>query len=77
MSKWLNVFLNILIGLSVGALLVYSAYQFWDYTAHPELYLPYPAPWYLGIQIYGTLTAVFLAVVLGAKRLLNKKPGQS
>ena len=75
--KALDFILNIVMVLSVGLLFCYGVYRFWDYKTHPELYIPYSAPWYLPVQIYGILTAVILVVLFAIKSGVRKKLNQS
>lgn len=61
-NKW-NIILNIMSGLCIGAFLVYVIYMFWDYSAHPNLYIVQSAPWYTGIFVYGILTIIVLGII--------------
>lgn len=70
MLKKLNVMLNILIGSVVGVFAGQAAFVRWDYTAHPDLYAMYSAPWYTGILAAGVVDAAILLVLLAAKAIV-------
>lgn len=73
MRRKINNFLNVLIGVSVGAFVGHSAYIIYDYKAHPGLYAMQSAPWYTSIQMYGIFCAVVVGVAVIAKIIIRKK----
>ncbi len=75
--KTLEIILNIVMGLCVVLFLGCSVYRAWDYKTHYDRYVGDSAPWYLGIQIYGLLTAIILVVLLVIKLGVRKKLKQS
>ncbi len=73
MLKKLNNFLNVLIGVNVGVFVGHSAYIFFDYKAHPDLYAMQSAPWYSSIFVYGIFAVVVLVVAAIIKLIIRKK----
>jgi len=73
MLKKLNDSLNTFMGASCGLFLGKSAYVFWDYKTHPDLYAICSTPWYTSIQVYGAATAVVLLICIVVKVLIRKK----
>ena len=71
--KKLNHVLNIIIGAFVGVFGGYAIYVFWDYNAHPQLYVANSAPWYTGLLVYGICTLGVVVVCLVVKAVIRYK----
>lgn len=71
--KKLYDFLWIAVCSCVGVFIGSSAYTFWDYRAHPDLYAMQSAPWYLSIQTRAVFTAAAVAVLLLLRWLVRQR----
>lgn len=65
--------LKIALWCSIGVFVGDCLFQYYDYKSHPELYEVESAPWYLGIEIYGIITVVIVAVILILMRIIKDK----
>lgn len=72
MKKLYN-FLNTAIWCCFGIFLGSSAYQWFHYRAHPDLYAIQSAPWYLSIQIRAVSTAIVVSVLLLARWAVRRR----
>lgn len=73
MLKRLNYISNIIIFFLVGANIVGGIYQYMCYKNNPRLYTMQSAPWYTGILIDASITAIFILGVLIIKMIIRRK----
>lgn len=79
-KKWLTVkkILNIVTGVSVGALIGRVLWVFVDYKTHPDLYASYSAPWYTAILValifWGIVILLEVAALLFVRYKLSQGP---
>lgn len=76
MLKRVNQIISIIMGGIIAVCLGYCIWQYWDYKTHVTEYISYSAPWYTGIQIYGTAALLALAVCVIFKLIIRKKMKQ-
>ena len=72
MPEKLNHILNIVIGLFIGVFAGHSAYVFWDYKTHPDLYVIQSAPWYTSLLVCGAFVTVLLIAAVIVKLIIQK-----
>lgn len=60
--KQLHVFLKCFIFVELGSCVARSLGDYLDYLRYPELYAMRSAPWYTGILIRVSLTAIVIAL---------------
>lgn len=79
-KKWLKVkkILNIITGVSVGALIGRVLWVFVDYKMHPEIYAANSAPWYTAILValafWGIVILIEAAALLFVRYKLSQGP---
>ena len=79
-KKWLTVkkILNIVTGVSVGALIGRVLWVFVDYKMNPEIYAAYSAPWYTAIIValifWGIVILLEVAALLFVHYKLSQGP---
>ncbi len=71
--KKLYQILRILLWCLIGVFTGSSIYQYYDYTKHPDLYVLTSAPWYLSIQISGTITFIAVLLILCVMWVVKRK----
>lgn len=71
--KKLYSILKIMLWCFVGVFVGSSIYQYYDYKTHSGLYEIQSAPWYLSVLIRGAFTAIIVAVIFIAMRIIKKK----
>ena len=80
LKKWLVVkkILNIVTGVSVGALIGRVLWVFVDYKINPEIYVSYSAPWYTAIIValvfWGIVILLEVAALLFVRYKLSQGP---
>lgn len=62
-----------LIGGFWGSFIGHGIYIYWDFRAHPGLYMAESAPWYTSILIHGLFTAGFTLLFLFIKYVAQKR----
>lgn len=77
MLKYINLLLNIIAGVCVGAFLGHGFYIYRNYQTNPALYIAQSAPWYAGILQYGGMTVLVVAVVIVVKLVIRRKTSRS
>lgn len=73
MLKKINQILNIIIGAFIGVFIGHGIYVFWEFKSHPDLHVPYSAPWYTSILLWGIVTAIVVIVAVIIKLIIRKK----
>lgn len=71
--KKLYSILKMVLWCFVGVFVGSSIYQYCDYKAHSGLYEMQSAPWYLSVLFRGVFTAIIVAVIFIAMRIIKKK----
>ena len=73
--KRLYDILRIALGCFVGVYIGLSLYRYFDYQAHPDLYLVQSTPWYTRILVQGLFTVLIVLALAVAMRLVKRKIG--
>jgi len=74
-KKWRSVkkFLNIAIGVSVGAYIGRVLGVIVDYKTHPEMYAAYSAPWYTPLIVASVFWGIVLVIEIAVWVLAEHK----
>lgn len=73
MFRKLNILLNIIIVIFIGAFIGYGIFKYWDYKVHPDLYAVTSFPWYTSLQLYGMLLVAILIIAAIIKILILRR----
>lgn len=73
MLKKCDWLLNIIMGAFVGVFIGRGIYAYWDFRAHPDLYVVRSAPWYTGILVDGVVTAAVVLVAVILKLVIRQR----
>lgn len=63
-------YLTLFCGASAGVVLGRWLFFAWDYTAHPDLYAMFSAPWWVQPAVDTAIGAGLILIVLAVKALL-------
>ena len=72
-AEKVELFLNIVIGSSIGVFIGFGIYKFWHFKTYPNLYVIQSAPWYTALLLHGAMVAAVVVVCIILKMIIWKK----